>query len=130
VPCVTNRDREGAGALPLPNRDREGAGALPLPNRDREGAGALPLPNRDREGAGALPLPNRDREGAVPCRYRTATVREPVHSGIIVTACSSAERKLHEPTFTERIDGLRKLGFSTSPAGPGKAQITRDGIEP
>ncbi len=36
--------------------------------------------------------------------------------------------KLHEPTFTERIDGLRKLGFSTSPAGSGKAQIIRDGI--
>src|ERR1700683_4059818 len=36
--------------------------------------------------------------------------------------------KLHELTFTERIDGLRKLGFSTSPAGPGKAQIIRDGI--
>jgi hypothetical protein len=36
--------------------------------------------------------------------------------------------KLHELTFTERIDGLRKLGFSTSPAGPAKAQIIRDGI--
>lgn len=36
--------------------------------------------------------------------------------------------KLQEPTFTERIDGLRKLGFSTSPAGSGKAQIIRDGI--
>ena len=36
--------------------------------------------------------------------------------------------KPHEPTFTERMDGLRKLGFSTSPAGPGKAQIIRDGI--
>jgi hypothetical protein len=33
-----------------------------------------------------------------------------------------------EATFTERIDGLRKLGFSTSPAGSGKAQVTRDGI--
>ena len=36
--------------------------------------------------------------------------------------------KPHEFTFTERLDGLRKLGFSTSPAGTGKAQITRDGI--
>jgi hypothetical protein len=41
--------------------------------------------------------------------------------------------KLLEPTFTERLDGLRKLGFSTSPAGAGpagsgRAQITRDGI--
>jgi hypothetical protein len=36
--------------------------------------------------------------------------------------------KPHELTFTERIDGLRKLGFSTSPAGSGKAQIIRDGI--
>jgi len=34
----------------------------------------------------------------------------------------------HELTFSERIDGLRKLGFSTSPAGSGKAQILRDGI--
>jgi hypothetical protein len=37
-------------------------------------------------------------------------------------------QKLHEPTFTERIDGLRKLGFSTSPAGSARAQVTRDGI--
>src|SRR3984957_19727959 len=36
--------------------------------------------------------------------------------------------KPHEPTFTERIDGLRKLGFSTSPAGSSRAQISRDGI--
>ena len=36
--------------------------------------------------------------------------------------------KRHEPTFTERIDGLRKLGFSTSPAGSEKAQVLRDGI--
>lgn len=36
--------------------------------------------------------------------------------------------KRHEPTFTERLDGLRKLGFSTSPAGSGKAQVLRDGI--
>ena len=36
--------------------------------------------------------------------------------------------KVHEATFTERLDGLRKLGFSTSPAGSGKAQILRDGI--
>jgi hypothetical protein len=36
--------------------------------------------------------------------------------------------KTHEPTFTERLDGLRKLGFSTSPAGSGKAQVLRDGI--
>lgn len=36
--------------------------------------------------------------------------------------------KIHEPTFTERLDGLRKLGFSTSPAGSGKAQVLRDGI--
>jgi len=36
--------------------------------------------------------------------------------------------KVHEPTFTERLDGLRKLGFSTSPAGSGKAQVLRDGI--
>jgi hypothetical protein len=36
--------------------------------------------------------------------------------------------KSHEPTFTERLDGLRKLGFSTSPAGSGKAQVLRDGI--
>jgi hypothetical protein len=36
--------------------------------------------------------------------------------------------KAHELTFTERLDGLRKLGFSTSPAGPGKAQVLRDGI--
>lgn len=36
--------------------------------------------------------------------------------------------KIQEPTFTERLDGLRKLGFSTSPAGPGKAQVLRDGI--
>jgi hypothetical protein len=36
--------------------------------------------------------------------------------------------KPHQPTFSERIDGLRKLGFSTSPAGSGKAQVTRDGI--
>lgn len=33
-----------------------------------------------------------------------------------------------EPTFTQRIDGLRRLGFSTSPLGSGRAQITRDGI--
>lgn len=31
-------------------------------------------------------------------------------------------------TFSERLDGLRKLGFSTSPAGSAKAQIIRDGI--
>ena len=37
-------------------------------------------------------------------------------------------QKPHEPTFTERLDGFRKLGFSTSPAGSGKAQVTRDGI--
>jgi len=36
--------------------------------------------------------------------------------------------KPHEPTFSERLDGLRKLGFSTSPAGSAKAQIIRDGI--
>lgn len=36
--------------------------------------------------------------------------------------------KVQEPTFTERLDGLRKLGFSTSPAGSGKAQVLRDGI--
>jgi len=36
--------------------------------------------------------------------------------------------KPHELTFTERLDGLRKLGFSTSPAGPGKAQVLRDGV--
>ncbi len=36
--------------------------------------------------------------------------------------------KPHEFTFTERLDGLRKLGFSTSPAGTSKAQVTRDGI--
>ncbi len=36
--------------------------------------------------------------------------------------------KPHEFTFTERLDGLRKLGFSTSPAGASKAQVTRDGI--
>jgi hypothetical protein len=36
--------------------------------------------------------------------------------------------KIQEPSFTERLDGLRKLGFSTSPAGSGKAQVLRDGI--
>jgi hypothetical protein len=36
--------------------------------------------------------------------------------------------KPHDATFTERLDGLRKLGFSTSPAGSGKAQVTRSGI--
>ncbi len=35
--------------------------------------------------------------------------------------------KPHVPTFSERIDGLRKLGFSTSPAGSG-ARVLRDGI--
>lgn len=36
--------------------------------------------------------------------------------------------KRHEPTFSERIEGLRKLGFSTSPSGTGKSQVLRDGI--
>jgi len=36
--------------------------------------------------------------------------------------------KPHELTFSERIDGLRKLGFSTSPAGSGRSQVLRDGI--
>jgi hypothetical protein len=36
--------------------------------------------------------------------------------------------KVKVPTFTERLDGLRRLGFSTSPAGAAKAQVTRDGI--
>jgi hypothetical protein len=36
--------------------------------------------------------------------------------------------KRQEPAFTERIDGLRRLGFSTSPAGSGKARIIRDAI--
>jgi len=36
--------------------------------------------------------------------------------------------KPHQFTFTERIEGLRELGFSTSPAGSGKARIIRDAI--
>ena len=36
--------------------------------------------------------------------------------------------KVQEPDFSERLDGLRKLGFSTSPAGSSKARVTRDGI--
>ena len=36
--------------------------------------------------------------------------------------------KPQEITFAQRIEGLRKLGFSTSPAGSGKAQVLRDGI--
>jgi len=36
--------------------------------------------------------------------------------------------KPHVPSFTERIDGLKGLGFSTSPTGAGHAQVGRDGI--
>ena len=36
--------------------------------------------------------------------------------------------KPQELTFSERLDGLRKLGFSTSPSGSGNARVFRDGI--
>jgi hypothetical protein len=36
--------------------------------------------------------------------------------------------KPHESTFTERIEGLKILGFNPSSAGPGRAQVSRDGI--
>ena len=36
--------------------------------------------------------------------------------------------KPHEPTFTERIEGLKSLGLSTDFTGSGSAQVSRDGI--
>ncbi|HUA18303.1 MAG TPA: hypothetical protein VMB25_06125 [Bryobacteraceae bacterium] len=37
-------------------------------------------------------------------------------------------QKPHIPTFTERIDGLKSLGFDTSFSGDGRAQVSRDGV--
>jgi len=35
---------------------------------------------------------------------------------------------LHEPTFAERIEGLKKLGFTTKSLDSKRAQVSRDGV--
>ena len=138
----SKRDHSEVGVLPLPNRDRKGAVELPMAAKDGKAVAQVLDSKRDHSEVGALPLPNRDRKErwsrpwrrktvrrsrkflipsattrkSVPCRYRTATVRErwpPMaakdgkavaqvldskrdHSevGMIVTTCSFAERNL------------------------------------
>jgi hypothetical protein len=54
--------------------------------------------------------------------------QEKRHSGIIVSDMFFRREKPHELTFAERIDSLKKLGFTTTALDSRRARASRHGI--